>query len=245
MYHAWLLLKVRIIRMMGHFRQMTPGTLRVFFTAWNKRWTQQHDARWLWFILLFLPGGLWGQQNKAVDQAKWYVPDFAVTQFAGSIGLLSAGTGYAIFHDRAALTLLAGYVPASRAGGSSIETITLKFTAEPWEIVLDPRISIRPFSTGIFFCYTPGNEFSSDLPSWYPDGYYWWSEAVRVNVFIGGSVRMQTKRIKAVDRIAAYYELGTNELKLVSYVQNRGYMSLGKILHIGIGIRVYFSKPDQ
>ncbi len=171
----------------------------------------------------------------------WYVPDFATLQYAGSIGMFAGGGGYSIFHDKATVELLFGFVPGS-VGNAPLETITLKFTAAPWKVRFNQGITWQPLTMGTYFCYTPGREFSSDLPSWYPDGYYWWSEAVRVNIFIGGSASIRTDRLRHISRLDLYYELGTNEIKLVSYVQNPDYLSVGKIIHAGVGLRVHFRK---
>lgn len=192
-------------------------------------------------IAVWSAGSVSAQDSTRVGNSKdrWYVPDFAVLQYAGSIGFLSAGAGYTVFRDKANVDVLVGFVPASMGG---LETITLKFTSMPWKIRLNPSVTLRPLTIGTYFCYTPGREYSSNLPSWYPDGYYWWSEAVRVNLFIGGSANLTTDRIKHIRKAELYYEVGTNEIKLVSYVQNTGYLSAWKILHLGIGVRAYFSK---
>jgi hypothetical protein len=178
------------------------------------------------------------QENKG-QRHKWYVPDFVVAQYAGSIGFISAGAGYDIFKGKANVDLLVGYVPEF-TGSKSLETITLKFTAAPLKIVINPDVTLYPLTSGVYFCYTPGKEFSSDLPSWYPDGYYWWSEAIRANIFIGGRVKIATGRLKAGSYLTPYYEVGTNEIKLVSYIQNKGSLNIWTILHAGIGVRYHF-----
>jgi hypothetical protein len=194
-------------------------------------------------LMLTLATVAQGQDTTIVQKhAHWYIPDTGVLQYAGSIGFFSAGAGYSIFRDRAHVDLLFGVVPGTYGGGSAIETITLKFTAAPWKIPVGTDVMIHPFSIGTAFCYTPGREYSSDLPSWYPDGYYWWSEAIRVNVFLGGNVSMLYNRWRFMKQADLYYEVGTNEIKLVSYIQNTGYLSFGKIIHLGVGVRVHFAK---
>jgi hypothetical protein len=194
------------------------------------------------FAAFVLVGGPSASAQDSTQQStrKWYVPDVAVAQYAGSIGFVSVGAGYSVFHDKAYVDLLFGYVLPSQAGGESLETLTLKFTAAPWKTQLDERTEWRPLTIGTFFNYTMGRQYSSDLPGWYPSGYYWWSEAVRVNIFIGGNISRTTPRWKRVKRAALYYELGTNEIKFVSYVQNTGYLNIWQILHAGIGVRAHF-----
>jgi hypothetical protein len=172
----------------------------------------------------------------AKPRPKWYIPDALDLQYAGSIGFLSAGAGYDIIHKKASIDILFGYLPRA-IGGNDISTITLKFTALPWKIRAGDNTTIYPVTVGTFFSYTMGEKYSSDLPSWYPDGYYWWSEAVRVNIFVGGKVRHKFSK----NIWEAYYEVGTNELKLVSYVQNTGYLTVWDILHAGAGVRFYLN----
>jgi hypothetical protein len=189
-------------------------------------------------LILFWSHALNAQDNRG-QHRKWYVPDFAVAQYAGSIGFISAGAGYDIFKGKANIDVLVGYVPKF-TGSEPLETITLKFTASPLRIRVNENVTVYPFNSGVYFCYTPGKEFSSDLPSWYPDGYYWWSEAIRANIFIGGSVKIATDRLKAATYLTPYYEVGTNEIKLVSYIQNKGSLNIWTILHAGIGVRYHF-----
>src|SRR5688500_11968428 len=111
-------------------------------------------------------------QRNSGPNGKWYVPDFLVAQYAGSIGFISGGFGYDVLKKKGKLDLLGGYVPAF-TGSAPMETITLKFTASLIKVYLNPRFVIHPLNTGLYFCYTPGVEFSSNLPAWYPEGYYW------------------------------------------------------------------------
>lgn len=192
-------------------------------------------------ILLISAAACCAQDTTRARVDRWYVPDEGVLQYAGSIGFLSAGVGYQVFRQRAHVDIIFGYVPAN-FGGAPLETITLKFTAAPWHWRAQKRLSITPLTTGVYFCYTPGRQFSSDLPSWYPSGYYWWSEAIRANLIIGGSLNLSLPRGEHFRRVDLYYELGTNEIKLASYVQNTGSLHLHQILHAGIGLRLHIVK---
>lgn len=203
------------------------------------RYTTEMIRFYFAFLAVFytLPVTLAAQDSVSLKRhPKWYIPDSFVLQYAGSIGFLSAGGGYDILHKKASVDILFGYLPGT-IGGHDLETITLKFTASPWKIRTGKTTIVYPFTTGTYFSYTMGGRYSSDLPSWYPDGYYWWSEAVRANIFIGGKVRHKVR-----DSVwEGYYEIGTNELKLVSYVQNTGYLTIWDILHAGVGIRFYLN----
>lgn len=190
----------------------------------------------LLYLLIALPLISFSQVD---NPRKWYAPDFVTAQYAGSIGFLSAGAGYDILHGKANVDILFGVVPRF-TGSEPLETLTAKFTGSIIRKQVNPNLTITPLTAGVYFCYTFGKEYSHDLPSWYPDGYYWWSEAVRVNIFIGGNVTATTNRPGGPRKISAYYELGTNEIKLVSYVQNRHALTVWQILHAGVGVRYYF-----
>lgn len=176
---------------------------------------------------------------QVLRERKWFVPDFLTAQYAGSIGFVAGGAGYSIIHNKANVDILFGVVPRF-TGSEGLETITLKFTGDMIRTRLNDHLVLTPLTAGVYFTYTPGSEFSSDLPSWYPDGYYWWSEAVRVNIFIGGNITATTNHFRGPRRVSAYYELGTNELKLVSYIQNHDTIKFWSILHAGVGVRYFF-----
>lgn len=179
-------------------------------------------------IICIIPFVTYGQQR--------WTPDNIVLQHAGSIGFVSLGAGYSILNNKANIDLLFGYVPRFTAS-RPLETATLKFTAYPWRVQLSKDVTWHPVTTGVYFCYTFGSEFKSKLPAWYPDGYYWWSEAVRANIFLGGALTTSLRNTER--KLGAYYEVGTNELKLVSYAQNRNSLRVIHILHVGIGLRYH------
>lgn len=190
-------------------------------------------------FLCFLPFFCCAQEK---GRENWFLPDILTSQYAGSIGLISVGAGYEVIKRKANVELLVGYLP-SFTGSKSMQTLTLKFTARPVLWRPNNELIIEPMTMGIYFCYTPGREYSSDLPSWYPDGYYWWSEAVRVNIFIGGSVVVSLgQATEKGRRLSGYYEIGTNEIKLVSYVQNKDALSIWNILHASLGVRYFFDE---
>jgi hypothetical protein len=46
---------------------------------------------------------------------EWYKPDHFVVQYAGNIGLFSAGPGYSYFNDRVNTEIMYGIVPGFEA----------------------------------------------------------------------------------------------------------------------------------
>jgi hypothetical protein len=178
-------------------------------------------------------------QDPSLAKKHWYTPDHVKAQFAGSMGLFSAGAGYTIFRDRTDLDVYGGYLP-HKFSGDELFILTLKITQPLWRIKKKSDWLFTPLTTGIYVTYTFGEKFSTDLPEWYPSGYYWWKESLRPNIFLGGNVMRKTKGHSRFSSFGAYYELGTNDLKLVSYVQNTGYLTVLDILHMGIGVKASF-----
>jgi hypothetical protein len=178
-----------------------------------------------------------GAQDSLSVKRKWYMPDHLKAQFAGSIGLFSAGAGYAIFNNKTDFDFYVGYLP-QRFSNDDLVTVNVKLTQPLWRINPHPDWKIAVLTTGIYLSYTFGREFSTDLPEWYPEGYYWWKESLRPNIFIGGNAQRRIRNNKSFTAVGLYYEIGTNDLKLVSYVQNTGFLSIFDILHAGVGVKL-------
>jgi hypothetical protein len=192
-----------------------------------------------WLFIISITSITAMAQEEPPEKIKSYVPDFVVGQYAGSIGFISLGAGYDIFKNNLRVDLLLGYVPGF-TGSKPLETFTLKLTGSAGKRKLNSKVLVHPLNFGTYFSYTFGREYSTDLPSWYPKGYYWWSEAIRVNMFLGSSVEINTDRLRTGSRLSPYFEIGTNEIKLISYAQNTGSLSFWNILHAGIGVRYIF-----
>ncbi len=173
---------------------------------------------------------------------RWYIPDFGTYNMPAASVLYQPARVTISFTGKPKPSSCSAMYPRSLPAARSIQTATLKLTGHVVKTTLNANTTLHALNIGTFVSYTFGKEFSSDLPGWYPSGYYWWSEAIRVNLFIGGDVSYTPPRLKGIRRFDLYYELGTNELKFVSYAQNTGYLSIWKILHAGIGVRVHFHK---
>lgn len=167
------------------------------------------------------------------------LPDYAKVQFAGSMGMFSAGVGYHLFKEKFELDLMAGFLPQAYSR-DELQVITLRVSSRIWQLRSMGDWTITPLTAGLFVTYTHGGKFSSALPRHYPDGYYWWSEAVRPNIFIGGRVTKRFTNNESLPKLTFYYEIGTNELKLVSYALNTETLSPFQILHAGVGVKLHF-----
>ncbi|MBX2896112.1 MAG: hypothetical protein KF763_11755 [Cyclobacteriaceae bacterium] len=168
----------------------------------------------------------------------WLIPDHVTIQFAGSMGLVAGGFGYANESNRMHLDLLMGYVP-KQYSYNQLGVASLKYTQVIWRSRLLPEPwSLTPLTGGAYLTYTFGKNFR--WPEHYAKGYYWWSESLRPNVFLGGNVSKKFDSTYSFSRITFYYEVGTNELKLTSYYVNPDMISPLQILHAGLGLRFSF-----
>ncbi|WP_221392641.1 hypothetical protein [Dyadobacter sp. NIV53] len=175
----------------------------------------------------------------AEKSRKWYIPDHLKMQFAGNIGFISGGPGY-ISHNKTLETdLLFSFLP-QKFGGDALITITGKTTFSPWRIPLKNSCNIVPFSLGFYLSYTFGPQFDSKWPSYYPSGYYWWATSFRPGAYIGGKVGREIIVNKKKRGLELYYELGTYDLLLISYAQNREYLKPGDIVNLAFGVKLGF-----
>lgn len=171
------------------------------------------------------------------------IPDEVIVQHAGSIGYFSAGAGYRLFKNRRGnLDLDFGYVPQNKGG--SLFIVSPKFAYRAVEVRLKKNIKFYPLNPGLFASYT----FGKDLSFWwdkkqYPKGYYWWSEALRLHVSLSSEISIASGKFLekcGIKSLSFYSELNTNELYLLSYLENDSGLSLTDIVKLGLGLRLAF-----
>lgn len=162
------------------------------------------------------------------------LPDHLNAQFAGSIGFVSAGPGYAFNKDRLRLGLLYGYVPASQ-GGDYINTLNLKLSADLFRIRVGDRRELLPYGALLVSVETSGNSIIN-LPERYPDGYYL-PTGIHLLGYLG--LRLKTPLGKSGHAVSCYAETGTVDSYVYYYLRNSSLhftdlfsTSLGVIYHL-------------
>ncbi|WP_170170254.1 hypothetical protein [Hymenobacter perfusus] len=163
-------------------------------------------------------------------------PYFLTLHVAGGTGLVALGGGYRLAHERLEPELLVGYVPRRLSGGKALAIFTLKTTWLPWKVGLGAaRWQTQPVTLGAMVNYTTGQQFflTNNTAGRYRPGYYWWSSAVRLGLLAG--TRLSYGRPGSA-RTAAYAELSTNDLHLVSALTNHS-LRLPDILTLGGGLK--------
>lgn len=191
-----------------------------------------------------VPGQAAAQVAPAADSLParpWYQPHHLIGQYAGGQGLATVGAGYAVLGHHLDLDVLAGYVPR-RYSITAMGIFTAKATYSPWNLALGAsHWRVRPFSVGGLVSYTASEGMNKTRDGKYEHDYYWWPAHTRLGAFVGGRVAYQLApraRHRPPHTVSLYYELGTNDLYYVSFRQNRGALSLGDILTLGLGVKL-------
>jgi len=178
----------------------------------------------------------------ALAQNKFWkslIPDQAGLQYAGSIGFISAGAGYDLLNEKAALNFNVGYIPESLGGELTI--ISVKFQYKPFKIPIGDKIVIQPFNPVFFPSYTLGQnfDFKFEKPK-YQEGYYFWSSALRLHLGANTEVKILNKPDAKIKALSLYAEANTNDLYLLSWFQNRTYTPFYRMFKMGYGVKMYF-----
>ncbi len=156
-------------------------------------------------------------------QNQWnsLIPKYQNLQFAGSIGLLSAGMGWDYGRQRQWETeFMFGFVPGFSSNKTKV-TLTLKQNYVPWEVSLGKNWVLEPLETGLFVNTVLASDFWVKEPEKYPNNYYKFSTRVRFHAFLGQRIALNMKENFPFRRITVYYELSTCDLYLISKFTNQ------------------------
>lgn len=173
---------------------------------------------------------------------RWYslVPTYSKLQFAGNMGLLSAGFGWDYGkHNQWETDLLFGYLPKYDSDRAKV-TMTLKQNYIPWNITLgEGPFSFEPLTCGLYFNTVFGDEFWVSEPDRYPSGYYGFSSKVRTHIFLGQRITFEIPRNKRymAKSITFFYELSSCDLYIVSAFSN-GYLRMRDYLSLSFGLKM-------
>lgn len=168
------------------------------------------------------------------------IPRYEKIQYAGSMGLLSIGMGWDYGRKKQwESDLFLGYLPRFD-GEHGHMTITLKENYIPWKLNLGKsRWMAEPFTVSLYMNKIFGDEFWTREPDKYPDGYYGLATNLRFNLAFGQRINFNIKPISLSSRMTLYYELGTNDLYIISYVCNR-YLKFSDIFNLSLGVKFQF-----
>lgn len=163
--------------------------------------------------------------NKAVQTYTngWnkIIPRYSKIQFAGSMGLLSIGTGWNYYRNHWETDLLFGIIPRNVDNNAKI-TLTLKQNYYPWDIHLSDKLSFAPLTCGVYINILFDREFWRSQPNKYPEKYYWFSTRFRFHIFLGERFTLDLNKEKSYHKsISFFYELSTCDLYLINKFGNK------------------------
>jgi hypothetical protein len=162
------------------------------------------------------------------------IPTHLKLQYAGNMGLMSAGFGWDYGRRQQWETdIYLGFVPKYESSKPKM-TFTVREVYVPWSIdIRNSDFSIQPLTCGFYLNTIFGHSFWVHQPGKYPSSYWGFSTKLRANVFLGQAVTFDLEHHKKLfaKKVSLFYELSTCDLYLVSaavnsYLKPRDYLSL-------------------
>ncbi len=190
--------------------------------------------RWLIILATLIPGAESEAQEKFLRKIS---PQHGKVQFAGGIGFISAGVGYGNPKRNLEADVFYGYVP-KQFGGIAMHSLTGKLSYHPFRPGKVLNLQVQPFTVGLQGTYTFGKQYFLYSPDNYPYNYYGFPTALHAGFFVGGNVSTTFNK-KTLRGVGIYYELGTNDVELKSYLANSS-IPLRDIVNLAIGIKTNF-----
>ena len=170
------------------------------------------------------------------QEKTWYVPNGIMLQYAGNIGMFSAGPTWNYGKNCKWETIaMAGFVPGKN-GNHGATTFTLKENFSPWNIAIENKrynnITLEPVVFSFFGNIITGKQYWFHEPKKYNNGdYYRYSSRVRAELGMGSRINL--------NNIAFYYEFSTYDLAIRYAICNKT-INLFDILSLGIGVQTRF-----
>ncbi|MFO7999920.1 MAG: hypothetical protein R6U46_01655 [Marinilabilia sp.] len=165
---------------------------------------------------------------------RWFFPDHAKLQFAGSTGFISAGVGYK-FWDFYEPTLILGLLSENLGGSDvNVQTLSVKnsfnLTKQPWLKHFRPR-------AGLLVNWGITKKTFLKLPPHCPDRYYFQNK-IHIAPFWGGEwhIPFETNHMNGA---GLYFEFSALDAYLLEAIRT-DYVSITDIWSLGLGITFYF-----
>lgn len=164
------------------------------------------------------------------------IPNLSMLQYAGDIGMISAGIGWDYGKRNEWETyIIFGYTPKDHSP-SALWTFTLKEIYTPWTIRVWKNFHVCPLYATFMMNTTLNSEFWTREPDRYPQGYYGFSSRIRFHIGLGQKIKISdiNRHWKWCKDMSLYYEVSSCDL----YIRQKFMSSsipLKDILCLGIG----------
>lgn len=169
------------------------------------------------------------------------IPDHYKWQFAGSIGVVSLGTGWTYGKKQQWETdLFLGFLPKFESDRHKV-VFTVKQSYVPWRLrVKGSPWVVQPLSCSFFLSSVLNEKFWTREPDRYPKGYYGFSTRIRANLSLGQRIMFDIPDVSDwfVQDISLYYELGACDTDFCTFFGDRT-IKFKDILSLAIGVKVH------
>lgn len=164
---------------------------------------------------------------------RWIIPGQYKMQYAGSIGFMSLGFGYAISPTYQP-ALFIGYL-SEKFGGSknSVLTISLK---NSFYLTKEPVFNYFKPYVGLSVNWGNTNNTFDDLPDYYPENYYFQNK-IHFAPFVGGELRFKIKG-RYFEGFGIYSELSALDAYLLEAIRTK-YVKPHMALSLAAGVTFY------
>ena len=165
------------------------------------------------------------------------IPTYSKFQYAGGMGLVNMGMGWAYGKNRQWETdVFLGFIPRYSSERSKF-TMTLKQNFIPWKKELSKDLILEPLACGLYFNTVFSDEFWTNEPDRYPRGYYNFSTRVRTHLYIGQGLQFRIPDSKRLfsRSVTAFYEISTCDLYVVSAFTN--HLNPDDYLRLSFGLK--------
>lgn len=175
--------------------------------------------------------------QRRLDAWHRLIPNLYSLQFAGGIGMFSAGIGWDYgSSDQWETHLSLGFLP-KRYGNPLYWTVTLKENYLPWNMSLGTSpLELRPLCVTLGVNSILHGDFWTSEPDRYPGGYYGFSSRIRFFLGVGQrlTVNIPYKKRRLGRQLSVYYEVSTCDLYVRQKFLNRK-IPLKDIITLGVG----------
>jgi len=167
------------------------------------------------------------------------IPRYTKLQFAGGMGLVSAGIGWDYGRKKQWETdLFLGLLPKFSGDKASL-TFTAKQNYIPWKCSLGGRWELEPLTTGLYINKLTSRNFWGREPEKYGSSYYRFSTNTRFSMFVGQRLTFKLNEGFPRRSITVFYEFSTCDLYLINCFSNHS-VAIDDILVLSLGAKFQF-----
>ncbi len=195
--------------------------------------TKLNIVKWAFRIFSIVTIMAIGIQLDAQKGLKKLLPDHLKFQYAGGIGFLSIGAGYASRDQKLEGDIFYGYLP-QRIGGIRIHSLSGKFNWIPFHLTTKTKFKLEPLTAGFVINYNFGDQYFAFDPPNYSYKYYSFPTAINSAIFVGSRITPPKPK-----RLSLYYEILCFDRDIISMVDNPQSLHAFDIVTLSLGIRIH------